>query len=76
MLVEVIALILLPVAIMMCAYSLAVFVLRSRAIAKKQVNPNVCNKYLFYWATGLKQSPFFTLAGVAVSKPRFGINLM
>jgi hypothetical protein len=34
-LVEVIALILLPVAVLMCAYALTVFVWRSRAIAKK-----------------------------------------
>ena len=36
-LVEVIALILLPVAVLMCAYALVVFVWRSKAIAKKQV---------------------------------------
>ena len=36
-LVEVIALILLPVAVLMCAYALIVFVWRSKAIAKKQV---------------------------------------
>ncbi|KAK9825865.1 hypothetical protein WJX81_006134 [Elliptochloris bilobata] len=36
-LVEVIALILLPVAVLMCAYALTVFVWRSRAIAKKSV---------------------------------------
>lgn len=38
-LVEVIALILLPVAVLMCAYALTVFVWRSRAIAKKTVRP-------------------------------------
>jgi len=36
-LVEVIALILLPLAVLMCAYALTVFVWRSRAIAKKTV---------------------------------------
>ena len=36
-LVEVIALILLPVAVLMCAYALTVFVWRSRAISKKTV---------------------------------------
>lgn len=36
-LVEVIALILLPVAVLMCAYALVVFIWRSKAIAKKQV---------------------------------------
>lgn len=56
-LVEVIALILLPVAIMMCAYSLAVFIMRARAISKKQVPPHpvvlrglaitTCQLYLF-----------------------------
>jgi hypothetical protein len=38
-LVEVIALILLPVAVLMCAYALTVFVWRSRAIAKKSARP-------------------------------------
>lgn len=36
-LVEVIALILLPVAVLMCAYALTVFIWRARAISKKQV---------------------------------------
>ena len=36
-LVEVIALILLPVAVLMCAYALTVFIWRSRAISKKTV---------------------------------------
>ncbi|KAK9918747.1 hypothetical protein WJX75_006519 [Coccomyxa subellipsoidea] len=36
-LVETIALILLPVAVMMCAYALTVFIWRARAISKKQV---------------------------------------
>ncbi|CAL8471696.1 g11238 [Coccomyxa elongata] len=36
-LVETIALILLPVAVLMCAYALTVFIWRARAIAKKQV---------------------------------------
>lgn len=35
--VETIALILLPVAVLMCAYALTVFIWRARAIAKKQV---------------------------------------
>jgi len=37
-LVEVIALILLPVAVLMCAYALTVFIWRARAIAKKQAS--------------------------------------
>ena len=37
-LVEIIAMILLPVAVLMCAYALMVFIWRSKAIAKKQVN--------------------------------------
>ena len=36
-LVETISLILLPVAVLMCAYALTVFIWRARAIAKKQV---------------------------------------
>ena len=36
-LVETIALILLPVAVLMCAYALTVFIWRARAISKKQV---------------------------------------
>ena len=36
-LVEVISLILLPVAVLMCAYALTVFIWRARAISKKQV---------------------------------------
>ena len=37
---EVIALILLPVAVLMCAYALTVFIWRSRAISKKTVRPH------------------------------------
>jgi len=37
--VEIIAAILLPVAILMCVYSLTVFIWRSKAISKKQVSP-------------------------------------
>ncbi len=37
--VEIIAAILLPVAILMCIYSLTVFIWRSKAISKKQVSP-------------------------------------
>ena len=36
-LVSTISLILLPVAVLMCAYALTVFIWRARAIAKKQV---------------------------------------
>ena len=36
---ETISLILLPVAVLMCAYALTVFIWRARAIAKKQVWP-------------------------------------
>lgn len=36
-LVEIIAMILLPLAVLMCAYALLVFVWRAHAIAKKQV---------------------------------------
>ena len=36
---EIIAAILLPVAILMCVYSLTVFIWRSKAISKKQVSP-------------------------------------
>ena len=39
-LVETISLILLPVAVLMCAYALTVFIWRARAIAKKQVGPH------------------------------------
>lgn len=38
-LVEIISMILLPVAVLMVAYALLVFVWRSKAIAKKQVEP-------------------------------------
>ncbi len=38
---EIIAAILLPVAILMCVYSLTVFIWRSKAISKKQVSPAV-----------------------------------
>ena len=38
-LVEIIAMILLPVAVIMVAYALMVFIWRSKAIAKKQVQP-------------------------------------
>ena len=52
-LVEVIALILLPVAVLMCAYALTVFVWRSRAIAKKTVRPRVAQGHtrwtVFVW---------------------------
>jgi hypothetical protein len=42
--VETIALILLPVAVLMCGYALTVFIWRARAIAKKQVGPvHRCN---------------------------------
>ena len=37
--VEVIALILLPVAVLMCGYALFVFLWRTRAISKKQACP-------------------------------------
>ena len=37
--VEIIAAILLPVAILMCAYALTVFIWRAKAITKKQVCP-------------------------------------
>ena len=36
-LVEIIAMILLPLSVLMCAYALMVFVWRAQAIAKKQV---------------------------------------
>ena len=42
--VEIIAAILLPVAILMCVYSLTVFIWRSKAISKKQVSQ--CNAVL------------------------------
>ena len=41
-LVETISLILLPVAVLMCAYALTVFIWRARAIAKKQVGAAAC----------------------------------
>ena len=37
--VEIIAAILLPVAIVMCVYALTVFIWRAKAISKKQVGP-------------------------------------
>lgn len=37
--VEIIAAILLPVAIVMCMYALTVFIWRAKAISKKQVSP-------------------------------------
>ena len=37
--VEMIALILLPVAILMCAYALVVFIWRAKAIGRKQASP-------------------------------------
>ncbi len=40
--VETIALILLPVAVLMCAYALTVFIWRARAIAKKQASDCLC----------------------------------
>ena len=40
-LVETISLILLPVAVLMCAYALTVFIWRARAIAKKQVRTSI-----------------------------------
>ena len=39
---ETISLILLPVAVLMCAYALTVFIWRARAIAKKQVGAAAC----------------------------------
>ncbi len=42
-LVETIALILLPVAVLMCAYALTVFIWRARAISKKQACPEACS---------------------------------
>ena len=53
-LVEVIALILLPLAVLMCAYALTVFVWRSRAIAKKTVrNPSLGRKCAGSWTLGV-----------------------
>lgn len=49
-LVEVIALILLPVAVLMCAYALTVFVWRSRAISKKTVRPHAA-RCLSRWSS-------------------------
>lgn len=39
--VEIIAAILLPVAILMCVYALTVFIWRSKAISKKQVSTSI-----------------------------------
>lgn len=39
--VEIIAAILLPVAIVMCVYALTVFIWRAKAISKKQVGPGL-----------------------------------
>ena len=50
-LVEIIAMILLPVAILMCGYALLVFVWRAQAIAKKQVWPSALDSghlYLYH----------------------------
>ena len=53
-LVEVIALILLPLAVLMCAYALTVFVWRSRAIAKKTVRyPTPCSQCAGSWILGV-----------------------
>lgn len=64
--VEIIAAILLPVAILMCVYSLTVFIWRSKAISKKQVSPAMqyytcCNCCRYHCVTVTTVLPVITV---------------